>query len=179
MDRHTHFRLLGTELREFLDMTNKELAEFNALSDSLDDDQFTRRMRVRVVFSSIEAHISHLKASSLAFSLSDERMFTPEEELELRDQRRTSNGRIVDNRPSLKENIKIAFKAFAKATGTGYIVNYGTKEAVDFFRAADIRNRITHPKSAKDWVLSEEDVDLINKAWIWFGQNLVEVGKIE
>ncbi len=178
MDKQTHLRLLGTELREFLDVTNKEIADFNALADKLDDDQFTRRLRVRVVFSSIEAHISHLKASSMAFSLTEEEMFSAKEQFELLDQRLTSTGKIVENRPSLKENIKIAFKAFSKATSSGYIVDYGTTDAQRFFLAAEIRNRITHPKSAKDWSLSEEDIEQINAAWIWFGQHLANVGKL-
>ena len=178
MDTHTHFRLLATELREFLDVTNKEIADFNALSDKLDDNQFTRRMRVRVVFSSIEAHISHMKASSLAFSLSDENTFTTKEQLALRDQRQTSTGKIVENRLPLKENIKIAFKAFSKATRSGYTIDYGSTDAQRFFQAAEVRNRITHPKSASDWLLSEEDIELINEAWTWFGQHLVDVSKV-
>lgn len=44
--------------------------------------------------------------------------------------------------------------------------------------AAEVRNRIAHPKGARDWNVSESDVELIDDAWIWFGEHLVEVIKI-
>lgn len=178
MDLHTQFRLAHTELRKFNDAISQEIEDFNKLASQLEDNQFIRRMKVRIVFSSIEAQISHMKSSAKAFAIGKENLFTEDEYLELLDQRKKSDGRIVEYRPSLKENLKIAFRALAKSIENEYHVDLGTARAKRFFCAADIRNRITHPKSAKDWIVKQSDIAVINDAWIWFGEHLVEVIKI-
>ena len=177
MNPHTKFLLVCAEIRDFIKATGEEIEELNKLLKELEDNQFTRRMRVRVIFSSIEAHISHLKSSALAFAMEKEDVFTEDEHLELNDQRKKSDGRIIENRPTLKENLKIAFRALAKSIENGYEIDFGNERARRFFKAADVRNRITHPKSARDWDVSESDLELINGAWIWFGEHLVEVSK--
>ena len=134
-------------------------------------------MKARVVFACIEAHVFHLKGSAHTFSLPQDGLFDEEELEKLQDFRRDKGGNIWKLKMSLKDNIRFAFGAFARASGKDYNVDFGNKPAADFLKAVAIRDRITHPKSASDWKISDSESRLIDEAWHWFGRHLVEVSK--
>jgi len=47
----------------------------------------------------------------------------------------------------------------------------------DFKKSAKIRNRITHPKSEEDILISEEDMKIVESASVWFQCVIRELGK--
>jgi hypothetical protein len=177
MDRFIHFQLRFSELRDFLDLTIEELENFNDLAKREPETAFMRRLRIRVVFSCVEAHIFHLKSTAYACSVVDDRLFTQEQLLELQDLRRTPNGGLQKAKIPLKENMQLAFSAASRVFDKEYKIDFGTKEASIFFQAVAIRDRITHPKSNKDWEVSEADSRLVEQAWNWFGHHLVKVSQ--
>lgn len=174
------FERRAKDLGELNSAINRELKEHNEQSrKDGKSTQFGRRTYVRTTFACIEAYVSHLKQSALMFSLDQPQLFSPEEVLMLdeRDPFVASNGAVKTRTAKirLKENVKLAFGSIARATGGSYNVDYSAGDGPKFLEAIKIRNRVTHPKTAADWELSEEEVQLVKDAWSWFGIHLVNV----
>ncbi len=112
----------------------------------------------------------------------ENRTFTPEEILALKDQKSciNENGKvkIIPAKISLKANIQLSIHAFAKAIEVDYEFNFGNEEGETFLEAVRIRNRIAHPKSAKCWVISDTEERMVLSSWIWFSQHLSKVSSI-
>ncbi|WP_044891837.1 hypothetical protein [Opitutus terrae] len=176
MDRLTLLRLNFAELSELLDMTRSEIASFNDLAAREKDTDFLRRLKVRVVFSCIEAHVFHLKSAACA--LSEPGDFSDADKLELQDLRLAQAGFQKAKRP-LKENIKLAFRAYGRVCGKSYKVDFSGEEGARFLAAVEIRDRVTHPKSPRDWRVSASDHRLVDDAWHWFGKHLVAVSSLD
>ena len=179
MDAHINFRLNTASLSDFMKEIQDELRLFNDLVEGKPDTPFGKRMMVRVIFSVIDANVSHMKGSALAFAQHPEKVFQKKTLLALRDlrERKKNNGELelVSARLTVKENIKLAFDAFAQANGATSAVKFNSPEWNDFLKAVSIRDRVTHPKSGADWKLSDADVQLAKNAWLWFGKKMVEV----
>ena len=181
MDKTTLFQLQFADLRDFLGSINGEVEQYNALAKAAGDTPFQRRLCVRTTFSCIEAHLSHLKASALALTTDQDGLFSEDEKLALQDQEKrvSKSGQItlIPARLTMKENIKLAFSAFSRVAETRHVVDLGNQGAVHFFEAVKVRDRVVHPKSARDWKVSDAEMELVRLAWIWFGRHLVAVSK--
>ena len=153
-----------------------ELNSFNALIANEPDTPFIRRSKVRVLFAVVEAHIYHLQWIAYAASKINPSLFTDEEIWQLQG-KRLRNGAVENARVSLKDSIKFAFGAFAKARGIAHPVDFGGKGGQAFLLAVDIRDRVTHPKTTTDWSISDADNGHIDSGWKWFGEHLVEISR--
>lgn len=179
MNPYVQFCLRTASLSDFMKEITEELRLFNELVKDQSDTPFGRRMMVRMIFSIIEANISHLKGSALVFAENPEKTFARKTLLALQDQRERKNDagkiEVVAARLTMKENIKLAFDTFAQAHGATSGVDFNSAGWSAFLKAVAVRDKVTHPKSGSDWKLSDADVELAKGAWIWFGKNLVEV----
>lgn len=141
-------------------------------------DLFSRRAYVRAVFAFIEGVTHRMKL--LAFEEKDkpnvnfsaaELAFLLEEDFDL-----TDKGEVISMsaRISLTKNIRFAFKAIARA----YSINYDLKvddHGWDALRkAAKVRDKLMHPKTPEDLIISIDDIDLIIKGSTWFVKNFQE-----
>ena len=157
-----------------------ELTQFNELASKLPDTPFVRRLKVRVVCSLIEAQLSHMKNATLILAVNPKYPLLAEDRLALQDTKvikGTSKGtsKLVGLRLTMKENVKLAMRSFATATGATHKIDFGSKGGANFLKALEIRDKIVHPKRATDWQITTEDVAVIDAAWVWFGQNMVAV----
>lgn len=181
MSNLNQIKLRYADLQDFLQIITDEITAFNALTKEVPDSQFIRRLRVRTVFGCIEAQIAHLKASALLLSDDPERMFTPADRLALEDlEERNASAEGTLIRPAripMKENIKVAFRAFALAANTTDCLDFGNEDGRNFLLAVKIRDRVIHPKSSDHWSVSDDDLAVIDRAWHWFGGNLVNVSR--
>lgn len=177
MDARTLSQLRFSELRDFIDEIQNELNRFNELVKDKPETAFTRRLKVRVMFSLLEAHVAHLKGVAQTIFEARGETLDEEKELLLQDlqRRKMPDGkiRIVGAKLSLKENSKLAFWAFGKAVGVEHNVDFGGAGGQAFLAAIELRDRVVHPKSSTDWRVSEKEAELCDKAWHWFGENLV------
>jgi hypothetical protein len=165
---------------ELLAEVMDELRQFNALMHGRESTPFACRLKVRVVCSLMEARLSHMKVAALTVAMEPEKVFTPEDRLALQDQRKvkgTSKGatKLVALRLTMKENVKLALRAFATATGCTYIVNFGDTGGANFLRAMEIRDRVIHPKRIEDWKTTVEDVAVVDAAWEWLARHMLDL----
>src|SRR6059036_2785433 len=65
---------------------------------------------------------------------------------------------------SLKNNIKFAFKAYARVHMTEYELNIGDSRWDDFKKSLSVRDRLMHPKRAQDLEVSDEEMNRLQRA---------------
>src|SRR5690242_15704625 len=129
---------------------------------------FTRRTYVRTVFAAMEAMVYGMKQVSL-FVHSHFKAKLDQDELDLLTETKVyGNGKQDVWYPAFKDNVKGTFKAFAKAHGFDCKTDFGNDGWNKFLQAAEIRNRVTHPKSVKDLSLSDDDMNKVQQAVDWF-----------
>lgn len=129
------------------------------------------RSYVRSVFSFIEGVLFSLKQECLTFP----EELTLEQKLIIleRSAKPKENGTASmdsQNIP-LMLNIKFTFNLFHKVFETRRKVNFNGQGFDAFAKAIKIRNRITHPKTANDLKISEENFQIVHHAHLWFESN--------
>jgi hypothetical protein len=126
-----------------------------------------RRAYVRATFSSVEGFIFSLKRMALMKPA----LFQPDELARLREDGsfETASGERIQLQPRflrLEENLAFAFAAFVKTHGSAETLPKDEGWAA-FLQAIKVRNRITHPKSAADLEVNDEDVGSVRVAAYW------------
>lgn len=136
-----------------------------------------RRTLIRSIFSFIEGCCFRLKQDALVFC--DD--FSPGEISLLKGKTYILNDRgIVKEKEAYlkaKANLRLAFKAYAKAFNADFELKVNSKGWESYLEALEIRNRITHPKKFLDLVIRNEDMEKVMEARIWFGENLTQLLK--
>jgi hypothetical protein len=182
MDSETIFKLRYSELRDMMDLIKEELRLFNDYAKDAPESEFLRRLKIRILFGCVEANVAHLKASALLMADNPESLFSRKDMLALQDleERTDKTGKVEirSARLTLKENIKLAFRAFGTATKTSFEIDFGSEGGATFLKAIPIRDRIVHPKAAPDWRVTPEDLNTADRAWVWFGEALVRVSNL-
>jgi len=165
------FQLLHQDVAASLAMIQRE-----SVTNTV--DLFWRRAYVRSVFAFIEGVTYRMKL--LAFEdkdkpdvnfLPEELAFLLEEDFDLNEK-----GEVISTpaKISLTKNIRFAFKAIARASSINYELKVGDYGWDALRKAAKVRDRLMHPKSIEDLVVSNDDIDLIIKGSTWFVQNFQE-----
>lgn len=160
-------------------LIQEEIDDYNRILGPMQASQFIRRCQYRTVFSCVEAHISHAKASALLFFASESDLFTHAEKLTLEEKKSVidEKGRIVEraSKIRLKTNVQMAVRSMAKSVNRSIEADFSNEGGGAFLRSIKVRDRIMHPKGPESWIISEEDsVDLI-KGWLWFTKTLNDV----
>lgn len=76
---------------------------------------------------------------------------------------------------SIINNIKFAFRTYARAHMTDYELNIGNSKWDDFKKSLTVRDRLMHPKRVEDLEVSDEEMDRLQRAYDWFTAATLEV----
>ena len=134
------------------------------------DTQFWRRNYVRAVFAFFEGSVFVMKRMTLD-EINENALELPaateallmDESYELSEDAEPVSRRL---HLPLARNVKFAFESFARALGASLQID--PKDLYDFKQAVKVRNRITHPKTNEDVVISDADLTVVKKAEQWF-----------
>jgi hypothetical protein len=140
--------------------------------ETLDKDresQYLRRCVVRAIFSFIEACIETIKVEVR----SNIRTGFCAPDLTEKDKETLGSLHVIGDRKSDKQlpldaNIKRTFRLAAKVWGlSGYKLSTGGEDYVDFLRAKEARNRLTHPRTFYDIQVTDDDMHCHTTAYDW------------
>jgi len=175
MDNAEDIKKQGQLLNSLLAELASELATVVKGRQRDDLSQAERRMYIRSAFATIEAWIYVMKQIALrahpdpncATINQAERAFAQEQEYKLAD---SGDVEIRRTKISLQANVRFAFKLLAKAGSVEQQLNVSSSEWQAFRRAITVRDRITHPKSVSELVITDEDY---NDVSVGFGMVLI------
>ena len=145
---------------------------------SSSDNQFTRRAYVRNVFAMMEGCIWALKETVLlAKPAGGYPKILARGEYELLSDTSydlKANGEVKEQMKYLRlpENVRFTFRVIGKYFGGTYDLAVGGKGWQAFLSAQAVRNRITHPKTSKEFEISDSEIEQCQQACSWFN-NLV------
>ena len=161
-------------LNQILDILEADLTSLAPLGDpdSTSPEVFRRRRSyVRDSFVLFEAVLFQLKRLSLE-QAGTSSQFSPAEAALLHERRYSlaSNGEPIDAPAHLRltANIRFAGAMFAKAHGATFAGAYSDPGWASLKQAQRVRDRLTHPKSANDLLVSIEECALVRDAHTWF-----------
>ena len=144
------------------------------------DSQCARRMYIRSLFSLYEGTIWLIKQTCLNASCEVCRKVRhPDKEGLLKDENYEvdANGDIK-TRPRftpLASNLRFAFMTFSDLFGVDIDLETGSHHWKNFKDSIGVRNRITHPRSAEDLLISDEEFAKCQDSSYWFNRILHEV----
>ena len=143
-----------------------------------DPGQFAHRTLFRTYFAFVEGLAFQLRNVTLA-SLQDTDFLTPGELALLREERFQLNRKGV---PEARENFQSALpgllfsiRCYAKNHGATYEPKTGDAGWDAMQKAVDIRDRLTHPKSAAGLEVTEDDSRQLAAAAAWWKRTLLEM----
>jgi hypothetical protein len=138
----------------------------------VEDIQYRLRAFIRVLMAFIEGTIHQMRLVALSTG-SKAKLSTGEEFLlrgmtaNLRD-----NGEVQVREgfyPSgIDRNIKLAFRVFVQAIESKHKPDYGGKGWQCLQQLIEIRNRISHPMTAEEFLISGDEATAIKEAYVWF-----------
>ena len=148
------------------------------------DDQFYRRAFVRALFAFIEADVWGRKTISLYLNeKSDSKILSVEEASIAGESMAVLNedGSVRTTEPRLHflANLRFSFRAFAR---TFHIEDFGL--SVDdggwasLRNAVKVRDRLMHPKGAKDFMVSEAEIEVCRDALIWYDKEASRLNRL-
>ncbi len=191
------YRTARDVTEDVLHATDVLVADVNRARMALQnhEDGYNKRAYVRAVFAFVEGGVFGAKHLALvwaelnrAFCESSKTAghepaewmrwvpLTTEEQAQIEDDASPRAGnRKANTRKkylSMKPNIKFAFRVLAKSLGKEFSLNLGGTGWRAFRDAVDIRNRVTHPKSSAQLVISNDDILAVRDADDWFRKSL-------
>jgi hypothetical protein len=150
-----------------------DLVELNKVREHLGQNAFVARTFVRTLFSIFDGYSWYLKQRALEGAPYRNVQFTPSELEMIREERRkTAQDGTVTVVPKIvqtKENLLFSIRSYARVRGTDAPLVNGVLPP-EFHIAAEVRNRITHPKAAADFELSAAEMRGVGNLIVWFGQ---------
>lgn len=171
---------LGIQLKQFwkhFGEMSKVLAEdIIVLREEINksDSQIMRRAYCRAIFSKIDGMNSLLKQHAEKFGDTDEDTI-----LLLQDKRIITNK--IGNKQTVKsfrratDDLFFALETFAWTQDCEPKINRNSEGWKNLEYAVKIRNRITHPKSKQDLIISADDLKLLDKISRWHTRQVIEI----
>ena len=139
------------------------------------DQEFWRRIYIRALFATIEADIFQRKQLAL-MGHGDTYVFSTAELTVLRELQYNvqNNGAINESAKfvPLAANYRLSFKLAAKVIGSQFELDCSGRPWQDFLDCIQIRNRITHPKTGDDIVVTKADAELAKSVADWWAPNM-------
>ncbi|MDR8394651.1 hypothetical protein NC796_26160 [Aliifodinibius sp. S!AR15-10] len=176
-----------------MDAFQKELIDFKGVKDILEADerkcliqagktgeQYWYRMFIRSFFAHVEGISNKLKTHALLWNQNNnlekltigELAIINEESYSLK-----SNGKVITH-PSFNstdKTLRFAINVFTKVHDVNFEWNLGEDQRWnDFKDSIKIRNRMTHPKKAKELEFSQEEGDKLFRAHNWFIETITK-----
>lgn len=149
-----------------------DLVELNKVREHLGQNAFVARTFVRTLFSIFDGYSWLLKHRAMNGAANAGLQFT-EKELEIIHEERSKTfedgtSKIVPKIVPTKENLLFSIRAYARVRHVeAPLVSNALPP--EFHIANDVRNRITHPKSAADFAISANELRAIGMLLVWFG----------
>jgi len=162
-------RIKGTPW-EIITAFSEELAEINRIRTDSGMTDFVARLFVRTLFSIFDGYAFYLKQQALAGAAGAGITFSKAEMEVIRELREVQTATGVDIRPKIiptRENLLFALKAFGRVRGSAPPLVANSLPAA-FGVAAEVRNRITHPKKTADFLVSQTERDAVAQLMIWW-----------
>jgi len=149
----------------------------DAFADSWDDQTF-RRVFVRASWSYIEAVVFGLKQLVLtACTLGSEdlsfktRGFLSEQRIEVNSR---GEAKVLVVHTETMKNIKMTLKLASTQFDVAWRPAFGNGSWDRLRQSLQIRHRLTHPKTATELQVQDEELDLHREAFMWFAQGFNE-----
>jgi len=161
---------------------SSDLHDLNKVRDQLGDSPFVARLLLRSLFSIFDGYSWYLKQRALEGATTAKIEFTSDELQIIHEQRvkRLPSGdeTVVPMIIQTKENLKFAIRAFARVKHVDPPLVNGALPA-EFHAVAEVRNRITHPKSAGDFNISKAEANAVGRLLQWFMKVVAWAGEQE
>lgn len=163
------------QLKETWSILSSDLDEA-AKRENDGGSQYAKRALVRAFFAQVEGLSFQLRQVTLA-SLGGTNLLTEAELQLLREVRST-----LDEKGSVREvasylnfpaSVLFSMRVYAKNHGATFNVDRQHTGWFAFKRAADIRNHVTHPKSAAALQIVDEQLQELGEASAWWQQQLL------
>jgi hypothetical protein len=192
-------KALGFETLEDCEAFEDRLAQHGELMEALRDDwcyvsgilepttwedeeQLQRRIMVRTLFAWIEGTVHALKRQVLEYytegriELSQaEYAILREESYRLKDSGKTH---AATTYPRTLPNVKFTFPIYARTWGITFEFTPPLNQDPrwqSLCQAYEVRNRLTHPKSAADLTVSDVELEKVKEASRWFVDQLARI----
>jgi hypothetical protein len=130
-----------------------------------EEDEFWRRMYVRAAFACIEGMMYRLKEVAHAAHNSKKCSFSGKELALIKEE---SFLRFMDN-------IEFVFSITARAIDSDHRLPVGDNEWDLMRKASKIRNRLTHPKTSSDLIVSVDELHIVGRSFDWLSVQMVEL----
>jgi hypothetical protein len=141
-----------------------DLAELNKVREHLGQNSFVARTFVRTLFSMFDGYSWFLKHRAMDGAANARVQFT-EKELEVINEERSKSlddgtSKMLPKIVATKENLLFSIRAYARVRQVDAPL-VSNALPPEFHIANDVRNRITHPKSAADFAISANELRAI------------------
>jgi hypothetical protein len=141
--------------------------------------QFWRRTFIRSLFAGIEGinhrinNVSILLANIQKIKLSHAEIAMLKEETYALNEK----GEAISTKSKLrtKDNLCFTLKTFAHVSNTMFKIEKNSKEWSSFNEALKIRDRLTHPKSTNDLIISDVELEAVEKTFMWYFASIIAI----
>jgi len=143
----------------------------NELSTTTDDiKQYRLRVLVRTLFASIEGNIAIFKQILLGCNdIKSIQLENDDLEIIIENERTINDKLIKPKRISLKDVVKFIFTTFAmEISKSEFKINTDSKEWQAFCDSIKLRDRLMHPKTNRDMVITNQEKNDLILASKWF-----------
>lgn len=166
------------ELRSVFNVLAADVEEALAYGRSTPTD-FAKRSLFRTYFVQIEGFTTQFRRAAEAIASERTTLLTAEDRVLLPDQKAYLNDRGVARKlesfqPTLPA-ILFSMRCFGKAHGLVFEPELGGVGYASFKKLVKLRNSLTHPKSASDLALSDEQAAFALEAATWWKKTVLDL----
>lgn len=171
-----------TALVAALQVLSADVVAAASLPEKLGDTQFARRAYVRAVFAMIEGNINLMADVVLSAASRGEVTLSTNDYEVLRQERSTVTvGEVSKTQVKfvpIRDRVGIVMREFAATHNGSFKLDKSTAGWTNFTAAIDLRNRITHPKDASSFEVSDAVLANVGAAKHWFADQVEEILKL-
>ena len=132
------------------------------------NDGFSRRSYVRTVFAAIEGSLFGLKRVVLHIHNIHVLDLKSDDLGKLMEGTIDGSGTMKKRFLPFADSVRFAFKTFAKVHQVPCLADFNSKGWNALLKAADVRNRLMHPKSSRDLDVSDDDLASVETGVRWY-----------
>lgn len=138
-----------------------------------------RRAYIRAVFSEIDALISGLKDGIRETQKVDDLPLSDDDQKKLDEffVRQSENGKPIKKvfYPPFPENVAFTLDLYAYSNYVFSRIDKQSEEWQCLLKSSKIRNRITHPKTPSDLILTPDDIRMVHQTELWFQKAVISL----
>ena len=157
-------------------------ADLRFCTQHLAEAEFWPRIFYFFTFASIEGLTFQMKQVALKAATCFGVVFTPAEISFIKEEAYSldDNGKIIASTPfiKIKNNLRFAFRIFAKAYKKSYELKVDGKGWESFQKAIKIRNRLVHPKSLDDLIIGSKECEILFEVNNWYSDAFADLASI-